>query len=266
MIDLRIPCLAMCLASPVHAETYDCLMAPWRTVEVGTPAAGIIDTVEIDRGDRVEAGQVLALLDSEIEEATAAMARRRAESTTSVDLALAQFDFEAGNVDRARKLNERGVLPDQEMAQAEAAFEIARLRVTEAREERKAAEMELGRTEAILKRLVVRSPMNGVVMEVVGAAGEYVSQSDSVATVAMIDPIQVDAFLPLDLIGRIQEGDEVTVRPQAPIGGELTGTLDVIDEVADARSGTIRVRIRLENGAYRTLAGLNCSVEFDLRP
>jgi RND family efflux transporter MFP subunit len=264
MIDFRAALLVLTMATPAAAEEYDCLIAPWRVVELGTAAAGIIEEIGIDRGDRIDEGQVIARMDSAIEQSTAALARQRANSTTSVELAQAQFEFESGNLDRARTLNERGVLPDQEISQAEAAFEISRLRVSEAREDKNAAELELKRAETILERLVLRSPLDGVVMDVQSSVGEYVAQTDTVATIAMIDPLRVEAFLPLEVLGRIQEGDEVAILPQEPVGGRFIATLDVIDEVIDARSGTIGVRLRLDNPRQLTLAGLNCRMELSL--
>ena len=185
MTDMRLTALLLCLAGPLSAQSYECLMSPWRTVEIGSPAAGLIDQMMIDRGDRVAAGQVLARLDSEVEAASAALAERRATSTAAIELAAARLAFEETNLERRRELYARGALPEQDLAEAEATAEIARLRVTEAEEARQFAELEADRARAILKRRVIASPTDGVVMRVGRSPGEYLSPSDALASIAV---------------------------------------------------------------------------------
>ena len=48
--------------SPGHSETLDCLIEPYVVVNIGSPVDGLLATVPVDRGDRVQQGQVLASL------------------------------------------------------------------------------------------------------------------------------------------------------------------------------------------------------------
>ena len=78
----------------------------------------------------------------------------------------------------------------------------------------------------------------------------------------MIDPLRVEAFLPLERLPLLMEGAKVKIFPQEPVGGEFDGVIDVVDRVVDARSGTIGIRIRVENPQKLTLAGLRCNLQF----
>jgi len=52
------------------------------------------------------------------------------------------------------------------------------------------------------------------------------------------------------------------VIPEAPIGGQYTAEVKIVDRVIDAASGTFGVRLELPNPGYRLQAGLKCKVIF----
>jgi membrane fusion protein (multidrug efflux system) len=52
------------------------------------------------------------------------------------------------------------------------------------------------------------------------------------------------------------------VIPEAPIGGQYTAEVKIVDKVIDAASGTFGVRLELPNPNYRLPAGLKCKVIF----
>ena len=76
--------LAFAFVSPAGAATpppssYDCLIEPAQTVELGTPVTGMVDKVLVQRGDRVKRGQVLAILESHAEQAAADLAHYKSQ-------------------------------------------------------------------------------------------------------------------------------------------------------------------------------------------
>ncbi len=51
---------------PAKAETFDCIMEPAQKVKVGSPVTGILAKVEVERGDEIKAGQIIAKLDTTV--------------------------------------------------------------------------------------------------------------------------------------------------------------------------------------------------------
>ena len=88
----RIPVfmLGLCCGLPAVAEeapaTFDCVITPSRSVDLGTPVPGQIHQVLVDRSDTVSAGQIVASLDSRLEEANLAIADFKADTDTQVRL------------------------------------------------------------------------------------------------------------------------------------------------------------------------------------
>src|SRR5580704_7364022 len=57
------------VAAKASAATFDCVMDPYLTVKLGSPVMSVLSEVLVDRGDLVKKGQVIARIESGVEEA-----------------------------------------------------------------------------------------------------------------------------------------------------------------------------------------------------
>ena len=80
----------------------DCVIRPSADLAIGAPEPGLLATVQVDRGDRVTAGQLLARLEDGVESATVALDRLRAESQVAILVRDAEAQVAARKADRAR--------------------------------------------------------------------------------------------------------------------------------------------------------------------
>jgi multidrug efflux pump subunit AcrA (membrane-fusion protein) len=154
----------------------DGFIDPYIVVNVGTGVSGIIDSLEVDRGDIVKKGQVLAKLDSRVERATVKLIRERAQMKSATELASARLDFTTREQQRRKELYEKGIIPDYEMDEAETNLIIAQKELQEIEEQKWIAELELKQAEAAFARRVIQSPINGVVVERYLSPGELASE------------------------------------------------------------------------------------------
>lgn len=89
MIRLRLVPLflgivgGMLIGSVAHAMGQDlnCLIQPHVVVTITTPVGGLLETIQVDRGDLVKEGQILATLDTSLERAVGAVQHAQAELT-----------------------------------------------------------------------------------------------------------------------------------------------------------------------------------------
>ena len=81
-------------------------------------------------------------------------------------------------------------------------------------------------------------------------------------TIAQLDPLNVEVFVPIPMYGKIKKGMDAEVRPEQPVGGVYIAKIDVVDAVFDAASRTFGVRLLLPNPEHRLPAGLRCKVRF----
>ncbi|TMB61585.1 MAG: efflux RND transporter periplasmic adaptor subunit [Deltaproteobacteria bacterium] len=227
-------------ASPATgASDISCLVQPEMVVAVGSPVEGLLNSVKVDQGDFVKEGQVLATLESSLEQAEVALAKAKAEMEAEVKGSVVREEFSARKLGRAKD-------------------EVARL---EATEKKRLAQLELQRANALLGLRTIRSPITGVVSERFMSPGELVKQTP-IVKLAQIDPLRVEVFAPLVWLGKISIGKQADVRLEAPMSGTYHARVTVVNPVIDSASGTFAVRLELPNPKYRIPAGLACTVRF----
>jgi membrane fusion protein (multidrug efflux system) len=218
----------------VAAVAEQCLLEPYKTVNLGTPVRGVLSETLVERGHVVKIGDVLARIDSRAQQSTVALAESRSE-------------FAKRTVERNKELIEDDLLSTQDRDQMATEAELARL------------ELEQAKTSVDMRN--IRSPVNGVVVQGVRTTGEFVDESE-IYVLAQINPLNVEVVVPVAFFGQITEGMEATVTPEAPLDQPYTARVVIVDKVIDAASGTFRVRLELPNEDLKLPAGLRCDLIF----
>lgn len=160
--------------------------------------SGTVQTVEVNQGDRVVEGQVLATLDPEQFDLDVAAAR------SELSTAQAEYDNQRLELDRQRQLFERGWVAEAAYDQAVAAFEAAEGQLNLARSRLGLAERDLANTQLV-------APFDGVIslrdvepfVEI--AAGQTAFQIDSEGA------FEVELSVPDSMVGRLTIGAPVSI-------------------------------------------------------
>jgi len=239
----------------------DCVIEPSRVAALSSDVDGVIDELLVKRGELIRKDQVLATLRSSIERATVELARARAARDQAIKAKTARLEFAQRKLVRNQELLKQNLISEQVVDEAETDVLLAQLEVGEFMEQRKIAEIELKRSMEALELRSIRSPFNGIVVDVLVASGESV-ENRPLLKIANIDPLNVEVIAPVELFGKIREGDMAQVIPEEPIGGEHKAQVVIVDRVLDAASGTFGIRLQLSNQDFKLPAGLRCSVEF----
>jgi RND family efflux transporter MFP subunit len=258
LLGASVVCIA---TSAWAAASFDCVMDPTLTVKLGSPVTSVLSEVLVDRGDHVKKGLVIAKIESAAEQAQVAVNQARADSTAEIEGKKAIQDAKDATLRRKQDL--RYSNPQEiDIAQAEATS--AKADVLSAQVSHIMAQKELLRSQALLDQKIIRSPLDGVVVQRGLGPGEYVRPDNNIVTLASVDPLNVEAYLPVRYYGSIKIGDTAIVHPDDPVGGERQAKVSIVDQVFDAASGTFGVRLLLPNADNAIPGGLRCKVTFDV--
>ena len=255
---------ALAVAQPAAANPFDCLILPNQTVELRSPVEGLIDKVLVQRGDRVRAGQVLVQLESAAETSAVQLARHRADAQGRLASAESRLDYATKKLDRSRDLQAKNFVTAQARDEAEAEKRIIEAELRDARENRQQAALELRHAQDLLQRRVLRSPFDGVVVDRMLNPGDLAESGTGrkpILKLVQVEPLRVEAVLPLAAWGKLQANGTADVIPEG-LGGAYTAKLKVVDSVFDTASGTFGVRLELPNAAGKLPAGIRCKVDF----
>jgi HlyD family secretion protein len=267
-------------------------------VIVSPQVAGRIESLPVDVGDQVAAGDLIALIapaELEVDQAyyqhnVEAMAAQISAAEADVLAARAQLTEAEASLERAQQLLERtqsvvaaGGLTREAMDQASSGVEVAQARVeaargrlaasegavAAARRQRDAAAAQVERAGIRLSYAEVRAPIPGIVNVRVGRPGEFVNVGQPLVTLVNPADFWVRADIEESYIESVRLGDKLTVR--LPSGAELEGTVfyrgvdaeyatqrDVSRTKRDIR--TFEVRLRVDNSDGRLALGMTAYV------
>jgi RND family efflux transporter MFP subunit len=263
-----VPLIAAFIASATvncavaQVRSFDCLLEPRLKIKLATPVSGVLREVMIDRGDIIHKHQVVAQLEASVDQAMLELAKAKALSDATVKAREARLVFLSKKRERTSGLLAKGAASAAALDEIESDFGVASQELREAQANIQIAQLDVVRAEEVLKLRSIKSPIDGVVAERNLLGGEYAYEQAPIMTIAQIDPLNVEVFVPVALYATIKVGTEATVIGEAPVGGRYIAKVEVIDPLIDARSGTFGIRLLLPNPDNKIPAGLRCKVEF----
>jgi RND family efflux transporter MFP subunit len=246
-----------------NAATFDCVINPSMSLKVGSPVTTTLQTVEVDRGDRVVKGQVIARLESSVQAADVVLDEARAADDADVAAHTAKVEFAQAEVNRGERLLETANIPRQKIEELRTNLRMAEGELQIARLNHRLMELNLTRSRALLEQRIVRSPIDGVVVQRVLGPGEFVHQDAAIVTLAAINPLNVEAYPPVRYFTAFKPGMKAVVQPDAPANKSFNAEVTIVDQVFDPASGTFGVRLSLPNPEGVLAAGLRCQVTID---
>ncbi|MFH1805451.1 MAG: efflux RND transporter periplasmic adaptor subunit [Pseudomonadota bacterium] len=201
-------------------------------VDIKAETAARVTEVAVEKGNRVEKGDVLIRLATEdrtarLERARALVEQRKLENDASESLAQKDYRSKTG------------------VAESKALLE-------EARSDLKVIEVELANT-------VIRAPFSGLVEDRQAEIGDLVAVGDIVATVIDSDPILVVGHVPEHSIGMIEPGQLALAHLLD--GTEREGMVRYTSRMSDAATRTFRVEIEIANPDYRIPDGMTAELQ-----
>jgi len=225
------------------------------TVEVGSQVSGIIENLYVDFNDSVKKGQVLAVLDRTlfnvaVQDAEAAMTRAKAK-----------MDQANAELNRNQPLYEKGYMSEME-------FLVTKTTAQTAKADLKTAEGTLKRAKTNLGYTVIRSPIDGTVIERTVDAGQTIAASFQAPKLFIIAKdltrMQIEANVDESDIGRIKENQPVRFDVQSYPDEIFTGKVRQIrlqpTTIQNVVNYTVVVDASNEKG--RLLPGMTATVDF----
>jgi RND family efflux transporter MFP subunit len=195
--------------------------------------SGRLTEVAVTSGSMVQAGDVIARLDSGAEEIA---------------------------VDRARIALDDARARQERVAALRTSNTASAVQVTEAELAVRNAELGLRDAELSLERRNVVAPISGVVGIIPVSRGGYVTPQSEIATIDDRSEILVDFTVPERFSGAVAIGEPLEATSAARPGEVFNGTVSAIDNRIDAASRTLRVQARITNPGDTLRAGMSFGV------
>ena len=238
------------LASPTRG-----LVRPSQQVVLRSPLAEQLERLHVAEGDHVEAGELLAELDSREQALAVEAARFEAESQGRLRKARLMVEETIFSLERFEDLLEKEAASDLEVRrarlqkrQAEADYELAQERTEQAR-------LQYQLQQARLRRYTIEAPFAGVVHRIHAEPGALLSGEQEIMQVIALDPLHAVVYVPVRAYGELKIGQRYRFQAGAPVNETLTGELITIDPLLDPASQSFRCVFKIANPEATLPAG-----------
>jgi cobalt-zinc-cadmium efflux system membrane fusion protein len=228
-----------------------------RIAHVSPRISGKIVAVRASLGDSVAAGQALATIESvELGEALS----RYHQSKTKLGLA-------QSNMERIKSLVEKKIVARKDILQAETDFKTSQteLHTDEERLSLYGVELSDLKGDSHKKPLLpVRSPIGGIITEKHSIVGELADPSKSLYTVADLSSIWVMVDINEKDLAKVRKGQAAIVIVGAFPDQKFRGRINLIADVVDQSSRTVKARIEVPNPGRKLKPEMFATVELAL--
>ena len=247
-------------AGSARADDVEAVTRPSQDVTLSFVRPGRIATIAVKEGRQVAAGDVLVQQDDRAEQAQLAQLKAQVDSTVRIEASQAQLDQKKADHEKIQIAFRRKVASKLEVEHARLDVTIAELSLKLQEFEHAQNRRRYEEAKLQLDRMTIRSPIAGKVERVHVEAGESVDALQEVVRIVSIDPLWIEAPVPLARARRLAVGDPAAVTAEDG-SGRVDGKITHIASVADAASDTLRVRVEAPNPTGRP-AGERVRVDF----
>jgi multidrug efflux system membrane fusion protein len=205
--------------------------APARVVEINAETAGRVVSVGIERGNRLDAGQVIVRLDERDRRARLA----QAEATVKQR----ELEFEGRT-----KLKDESYVSEAQLQEAAAMLETAKA--------------ELARARLDIENMVIRAPFDGALQDRMVEIGDYVKVGDPVATFVDERKLIISANVSEFDAHHVVTGNPGSAR--LATGQVVEGKIRYVAPVADEATRTFTVELEIDNAAGEYRGGMTAEL------
>ena len=241
---------------------------PLSTVTIGTQVSGTVKEIYVDYNSQVHEGQLLALIDPDVFEAT--VAQREA----ALEIAKAQVDVQENDIiyyekalNRIKKLKDSKYSTDKELEAAQRNFDnaVAQLKLQKAQV--KQAEAALKSAETELKYTKITSPVDGIVISKSVEVGQTVAASFSTPELFSVaedlSQMEIEASVVEADIAKVAVGQPVNFSVDSFPNDTFLGAVKQVRNKALTTSNvvTYSVIIAIDNSDLKLKPGMTANVE-----
>lgn len=203
------------------------------SVDVRPWSSGMMKSLFVKAGDKVQKHDAMAELDSDNEK-------------IAVERAKIQLDDAQLALDRTLKLRQSNTASAVQELSANLTLENTKLALKDA--------------QLALERRTIRAPIRGIVGILPIDAGNYVTADSIIGRIDNRDKILIDLWLPERFAPLVQIGNEFSATSIARPGESFVGHIKAIDNMIDATSRTLRVQGEINNDNDVLQAGMSFAV------
>lgn len=236
----------LCLLNVQSTWAFEGFTEPAEVVDLASAESGILSQVKVQEGDRVGAGDVLAVLDYRLIAASLKVAEARKNSNATIKSTRTELEMQREKLAQFEKLYAAGNARKDEVVRSRLDEKIAAANLERAQEQQLILKLEYQRIQAEIESRFIRSPLDGIVSTVNRDVGETVSTQSPFIRVVNVDQLKFITNAPLEAVSTLNVGEQVRVVLDGN-AGEVTGIVEHVAETVDPTSNTVKISVNISD-------------------
>ncbi|HEX9665130.1 MAG TPA: efflux RND transporter periplasmic adaptor subunit [Thermodesulfobacteriota bacterium] len=247
-------------------------IGPLHKATLYAKAAGYLNWINVDIGDQVKEGEVLAEMDipEMVEEYQQVKAKLRG-AQANYKKAEADFELQKQTYQRIKDIwaTEPGAVAKQDVDVAKAKFELAKASINNEKAKIDNASADMERLKALLEYGKIKAPFDGVITERFVDPGALVQDATSnnvspVVTIMHTDTVRVFIDVPEPDVPFVEKGDEANLVVDALPGRNLSASVTRFANALNPGTRTMRTEIDIPNPDQLLLPGMYGNITLNL--
>lgn len=223
-----------------------------RVAELSVQVSGQIESLFVELGDRVKAGDEILRLDSELETLVLA------EAQAATEKASLELDEARRRLTDAQKLSKSRAISADRVDVLSSQVRTGEAELNRIRAQQKRWEARLGRHKII-------APFDGVISQKSAELGEWLDPGDPAVELTAVSSLHIDFQAPQYVRSILDPDDEIVIRFDALPGKSYDGLIDWMMPVANTQTRTFLLRTALKDKTVPLAPGMSASAVLQLR-
>jgi RND family efflux transporter MFP subunit len=242
-----------------------------RRATVSAQITGTLTEVLIEEGEHVEAGQVLARLESTAQRASLAQSQAQLKAAESLRVQYqAQLEQARRDLARNEDLVGRKLVSQQALETARTQVETLTAQVESQQKQVELVQAVVRGSQVQLDYATVRAPFSGVIIAKAAQTGEIISPMSAgggftrtgVGTIVDMDSLEIEVDVNESYINRVQPDQPAQAMLDAYPDWTIPAHVIAIIPTADRSKATVKVRVAIEHKDPRILPDMGVRVSF----
>jgi len=205
------------------------VIEPWEKLSVLAKIHGTVVKVEVNEGETVTKGQVIARIDPD-------------DFRIAVDSARATYELATAQHKRLASLFDEGIVPEAEIEKLEAQV--------------KTSKASLENAELMFSRCTITAPIPGVIRRLDATEGLLLNVSDPVAEILQVDKVKAVVGIPESDVALVRDIKDVTLTIQALDNKEIVGRHHFLASSPENDARLYRLELAIDNEDNLIMPGM----------
>jgi len=222
---------------------------------VSSTIPGRLLRVLVSEGQKVQRGELIAVLDDRVAKAIVAAAKIQADSRAAIQQAQVSVRVASSYLERVEAAYHKGASSELEISNAAADRDQATAMLELEREKHSQAVEQYKLSLAELEQHQLRAPFAGQIVRVHAKPGRSLAALEPIITVSMMKQLEIELLLPISMFDRLDPGQSFRLNAGMPVNSEITAVLTTVSPLIDPATQQIRCRFNVNNSDNRFPAG-----------